>query len=220
MPQLLVTLIGEGPSDDALIPIIEWVLERPALGLLPDVDVISRFVGPDKSDSPSGLVGRITDCANEAPGHLFFIHHDADGPTHHEWAESIRQAVVDVRQQGTALPPAPPVVPVREMEAWLLIDETAIRRAARNPGGRAPLGLPHVRAIESCQDPKAILREALRAASGLPRRRWSEVDAIAPRIVADFITDFTPLQQLVAFQAFSKEVEDVIRDQHWPERFG
>jgi len=117
MAQLLVTLIGEGPSDDALIPVIEWVLERPALGLLPNVDIVTRFFSPDAADIPGGLMGRIIACASERPGHLFFVHHDADGPTHHAWAESIKQTVVNVRQQGIVLPPALPVVPVREMEA-------------------------------------------------------------------------------------------------------
>src|SRR5688500_8496983 len=113
MPQLLVTLIGEGPSDDALIPIIEWMLDSPALGLLPAVDIITRFVGPDRSVNSSGLTGRIITCASELPGHLLFVHHDADGPTHHAWAESIRQTVLDVKQRGIELPPTLPVVPVR-----------------------------------------------------------------------------------------------------------
>jgi hypothetical protein len=34
------------------------------------------------------------------------------------------------------------VVPVRMMEAWLLIDEMAIRRVAGNPNGRIPIELP------------------------------------------------------------------------------
>jgi hypothetical protein len=220
MAQLLVTLIGEGPSDDALIPVIEWVLERPALGLLPNVDIVTRFFSPDAADIPGGLMGRIIACASELPGHLFFVHHDADGPTHHAWAESIKQTVVNVRQQGIVLPPALPVVPVREMEAWLLIGETAIRRAARNPGGRASLGLPQVHAIESCQDPKTTLRKALHAASELTHRRRSVLDPIAPRTVADLISDFTPLRQLPAFQAFEEDVRRVIQDQGWPERLG
>jgi hypothetical protein len=34
------------------------------------------------------------------------------------------------------------VVPVRMTKAWLTVDEAAIRKAARNPLGTAPLELP------------------------------------------------------------------------------
>ena len=220
MPQLLVTLIGEGQSDDALIPIIEWVLENPALGLLPDVDVISRFVGPDKSIESGGLIERISASATELPGHLLFVHHDADGPTHHAWAESIRQTSLDVQQRGIKLPPTLPVVPVRELEAWLLIDELAIREAAGAPRGTIPLGLPRLHEIEACPDPKAVLRQALRAASGLPHRRWSELEAISPRAVVELIDNFGALRQLPAFRAFEADVRRVIAEQGWPERLG
>jgi hypothetical protein len=46
------------------------------------------------------------------------------------------------------------------------------------------------------------------------------LDPIAPRTVADLISDFTPLRQLPAFQAFEEDVRRVIQDQGWPERLG
>jgi hypothetical protein len=218
MPQLLFTLIGEGPSDDALIPIVQWVLESPTLGLLPSVDIVSRFVSPEDAADVGGLVERMIVDVEDFPCSLLFVHHDADGPTHTIWADAIREASLQARHRYVSLPPCLPVVPVPEMEAWLLIDEMAIRRAARNPHGTARLNLPRTREIEACLDPKEVLREALRTASGLTRRRWAQVDIIRPRTVADRVHDFSLLRQLAAFQAFEADVRRVVVEQKWPER--
>jgi hypothetical protein len=220
MPELRFTLIGEGPTDDALMPIIVWLLEDPSLGLLPEVEINPRFVDRDQFPGAYGLDDRIVEVLRDLPSDLIFVHQDADGPTHVTRVREIRSAVLNAGQRTTGMPAAVPVVPVREMEAWLLLDESAIRRVVHSPGGTVPLGLPHVRAIEACQDPKVTLREALRIASGLPRRRWRQVDRIRPRAIADQIRDFSPLRQLPAFQAFEKDVRDVIQDQGWPERLG
>jgi hypothetical protein len=220
MSQLLFTLLGEGPSDDALIPIIEWVLERPTLGLLPDVEIIHRFVGPDEVTDERGLRERIMVCAADFPSDLLVVHHDADGPTHDLWSQAIRHMVADARRHGTDLPPIVPIVPVRELEAWLLIDEAAIREAVGVPHGLASLTLPHLHEVEACSDPKAVLRQALRDASELPRRRWTRLDAIRPRTIVNCIKDLTLLRQLTAFQAFEDDVRQVIQDQGWPERLG
>jgi hypothetical protein len=220
MSELRFTLIGEGPTDDALMPIIVWLLEEPSLGLLPDVEITPRFVDRGQFPGGYGLDDRIVEALRDIPSDLIFVHHDADGPTHVAQVQEIKSAVLSAEHRTAGMPPAVPVVPVREMEAWLLIDESAVRQVARNPGGRAPLRLPHVRAIEACQDPKGTLRDTLRIASGLPRRRWHQIDRVRPRAVADAIGSFIILRQLPAFQAFEKDVRDVIQDQGWPERLG
>ena len=45
------------------------------------------------------------------------------------------------------------VIPVRMTEAWLLIDELALRRAAGNPNGRNPLDLPALKDLEALPEP-------------------------------------------------------------------
>jgi len=218
MADLRFTLIGEGPTDDALVPIIVWLLEHPSLALLPDADVASHFIDREQFTDLNDLGDVITATLYDFPSDLIFIHHDADSPTHVARSRDVRVAVSNAQQRTLGLPPMVPVVPVRETEAWLLIDETAIRQAARNPRGRGSLGLPPVHEIESCRDPKATLRQALRLASGLSRRRWNSIDGIRPRTVADLSGDFTPLRQLPAFQAFETDVRRVIAEQGWPER--
>ena len=220
MAQLLFTLVGEGSTDNALLPIIEWTLNSPDLGLLPDVEFVSRFVGPAETPGVFDVVERAVVSMVDFPCHLLFVHHDADGPTPTAWAEQIRSAVIEARQQAQDLPPTVPVVPVREMEAWLLVDEQAIRMAAGAARGRTQLDLPRGREIERCPDPKLVLRQALQKASGLPGRRLQELNTVRPFDVATLMRRFVVLQQLPAFQAFEADVRQVIQDQGWPDRLG
>ncbi len=107
--------------------------------------------------------------------------------------------------------PAVCVVPVRMMEAWLLMEESAIRRAAGNPAGRMPLGLPRINQIESTPDPKRVLFDALRTASGYTGRRLAKLNFPSLRYrVAELISDHSQLRKLSAFRALEAEVEKVI----------
>lgn len=100
-------------------------------------------------------------------------------------------------------------------EAWLLLDESAIRRAAGNPNGREALRLPPLRRLEDVPDAKAVLRDLLITASGLagPRRRKRLQRDLGVRVqrVAELISDFSPLRSLPAFEAFEAELAAALR---------
>jgi hypothetical protein len=96
-------------------------------------------------------------------------------------------------------------------EAWLLIDEAAIRSAAGNPRGTTILDLRRLRAIEDKADPKNVLYTALRQACELKGRRlarFSPQDAAG--FVAERISDFRPLQCLSAFREFQAELKQAL----------
>lgn len=106
-----------------------------------------------------------------------------------------------------------PVVPVRMTEAWLLIDEVAIRISADNPNGTEPLPLPAAAQLEHVQDPKRVLHDCLLAACELGRRRQKQFRRrIGERVqrVATMITDFGPLEQLPAFRAFRQDTQEAV----------
>jgi hypothetical protein len=93
------------------------------------------------------------------------------------------------------------------IEAWLLFDETAIRRAAGNPNGTMPLGLPRLAKTEQIPDPKAILFKAIREASGLSGRRLKKLKVSVCRTrLAELICDFSPLRQLPAFARLESDL--------------
>jgi hypothetical protein len=98
-----------------------------------------------------------------------------------------------------------PVVPIRMTEAWLLIDEMAVRRAANNPNGSGPCVIPQARSLERLVDPKETLFELLRNASGLPARRQRTFNVGRARArVSELIEDFSPLRRLSSFVAFEE----------------
>ncbi|HBL26047.1 MAG TPA: hypothetical protein DD490_04345 [Acidobacteria bacterium] len=181
--------------------IVAWVLSN--LSALDGRGFVVQVAGPG-----AGLRERLEKAVRHHPCDVLFVHRDAEKEPKERRLKEIRAAA------GTAgFPPFVPVVPVRMTEAWLLIDETAIRQAAGNPNGEAALPLPKVARLESVADPKGVLRTCLIEASEKTGRRLQQFERDLPeRIqrVAELISDFSPLRQLPAFQDFEQEARRVV----------
>lgn len=212
---LKYTLVSDGPSDRALLPIIDWVLQSiPAVAQ-------RGFAGQHAASAvlrgASGLSGRIDRALHYYPCDLLFVHRDteaSDDRVRQQRCEEIERAM---RDRDT---PYVCVVPIRMTEAWLLIDADAIRRAAGNSHSQAPLALPPLRRLEQESDPKALLHELLIAASEKQGRRLGQFkqDLSSRRArVADFITDFSPLRHLSAFLAFEAQTLQALKNLQEPE---
>ena len=214
MIELRFTFVGEGPSDAALVPILQWLLRQ-------KLPAVTPRGGPPNFRQlrrpPRNLVERIGMAITLAPCDLLFVHRDADSAGFVARTRAIRGALEAASTTNSAFPSAVPVVPVRMLEAWLLFREFefALRCAADHAGGRNPLTLPPVPRIERLRDPKQTLRELLRQASGLSGRHLDRVH-VDPVDVVSWISDFSPLRQLPAFQALEADVERVIQEQGWP----
>jgi hypothetical protein len=202
MNPLYFTLNGDGPSDAMLIPVVRWVL-RDRLG--PDVAINDRFV---YHSSP--LVRRVEVAIRESGGcDLIVIHRDAErADGHTARVAEITEAVRKLSDSIAEFPPHVCVVPVRMSEAWLLFNESAIRRAAAKPNGRADLNLPR-RDYDRLSDPKTLLGTALDRASELSGRKLANFQRDRrPEWVARRIEDFSPLRQLAAFRVFEAEINE------------
>lgn len=212
MTDLRFTLLPDGPSDRALLPILSWLLKE----LTTD-----RAIQPEWADlrrlreSPSTLSERMLKAVELYPCDLLFVHRDAESQDVQSRLDEIENAI-DNAQIDPADIPVVSVVPVRMQEAWLLFNESAIRTAAGNPNGSEVLRLPQVRRVESLPDPKSVLYELLRQASGLRGRRLSKfaVSRHAPT-VSSFIDDFAPLRELAAFVSLEQELRRVISANGW-----
>jgi len=151
------------------------------------------------------------DGKNQDDADLLFIHRDAENQPFESRKREITAALA-----GQTNPPAVCVIPVRMQEAWFLIDERAIRKAASNPNGRMPLRLPAIGTVESLPDPKERLFSLIREASGLSgthlKKRKPEKHA---HLVSQFIDDFQALQTLSAFRALEVELTTVIQIKGW-----
>jgi len=100
---------------------------------------------------------------------LIFIHRDPNSPDDSQRREELRKAV---KQAHLQLPHVF-VVPIQEMEAWLLLDEQIIRSVAENPKERVQLNLPKPSRVETVSSPKERLQEILITATQNRGRKLS-----------------------------------------------
>ncbi|MEU8605869.1 hypothetical protein [Streptomyces parvulus] len=101
---------------------------------------------------------------------LAIIHRDADRDGTGARRGEIERAISQVCPEMDFVC----LIPVTMTEAWLLLDEDAIRQVAENPRGRMPLSLPRAAHVENIADPKQRLKEVLALASDLSGRRLKD----------------------------------------------
>jgi hypothetical protein len=163
---------------------------------------------------PRTLPERIRRAAEIYPCDVLFVHRDAEAVSLSdrkcEVVAAVREAFPDQP------PPAVCVVPVRMMEAWLLFDEIAVRRAAGRPSFQHPLAMPDRGRMEALADPKETLHRLLVEASGTSgrKRRRFPVEERVHRL-ADLIEDYSPLRALPAFRELEQDLRTVLREHGW-----
>lgn len=210
MKELRYTLVSDGSSDASLQPILNWLLiengvARPLRSTWADLGRLQLPINPSLSD-------KLRISLEYYPCELLFVHRDAE-------SQSREMRVAEIEAAVSALTDSPPIVcviPVRMVEAWLLIDENAIKSAAGNSRYRGNLTLPDISRLERLPDPKDILHELLKQACDLNRRRLRRypVHQYARR-VSDFIHDFSVLRHLDAFNALEEEIRTAIESHRW-----
>ena len=103
-------------------------------------------------------------------------------------------------------------MPVRMTEAWLLVDEQAIRSAASNPNGKNDLSMPGLDRLENIPNPKNMLFEKLKLASELPTGRLRKFRPETRRHrVAELISDYSQLRNLSAFVKFEGDLIECVK---------
>lgn len=196
------TLLSDGSSDRALVPIIAWTLRQH----LPEVVFSTEVADLGRSRRPpdrGDVVGRIERALDLSPCDVLFVHRDAERP---DALDERIEEIEEASRLSSLTTPIIPVVPVRMTESWLLFDEEAIRAAAGNPRGTATVVLPTAAQQERVHA-KGDLADHLRRASGLTGRRakrFSTADSV--QRLAFLIEDFSPLRRLNSFQAFEEQV--------------
>jgi hypothetical protein len=212
MEELRYTLLSDGPSDKALMPILNWLLCQhvPQLPIQSRWADLRRLLRP-----PRELHKRIQESIHLYPCDLLFVHRDAETTPLEVRLSEIREAVLNASVENETSTVVC-VVPVRMTEAWLLFDIGAIRLAAGNPNGAVELNLPALSNIEALPDPKRILHDMLREATELSSRRKKRFEANSAVLrIPDFIEDFSPLRRLSAFIAMEEKVKETIESRCW-----
>jgi hypothetical protein len=195
-------LICEGPSDEALIPHLRALLVKcgaeEATGITIDFD---RF--PTKMRTIEAKVK--TAFKLEQNINLLFIHRDADSPDAEPRYAEISRGIENARYAGKWIG----IVPVQETEAWLLLNEIAIRRVAGRPKGRIELNLPNPHRVEQVAKPKERLLEAILLASETAGRRRKQLTTKLPALRSKLLTELEVGGQLDLIQSWVRLKTDI-----------
>lgn len=205
MPRTIdCSLLADGPSDKTLLPILHWLMREYSNNAVVNCEWADLGRLREKA---SALWFRIIQAVKLFPCDVLFVHRDAEGDEPERRYEEINAAATLARQNGFDLPHVC-VIPVRMQEAWLLLDEIAIRRAAGNPNGCMPIDLPQMSRIETLPDPKETLYALLKEASGLHGGRLKKFhpQRHAAR-VTEYMKSFICLRSLASFQRLGNDVK-------------
>ncbi len=209
MDVIRYSLLADGRSDERLFAILDWLFHQ----LLPEVVTESIWIGTPHRRRVT-LAGRIANALDSYPSDVLFVHRDAENATRQDRLDEIANAHASA--PNTSDQAIIPVIPIRMTEAWLLIDMTAIRKAAGNPNGGTELNLPRLRELENLRDPYSVLSDLINNASELRGRRLKRFNSDhACLLVANYITDFSPLRELSAFQALENDLKVLIERKGW-----
>lgn len=186
--------VGEGPSDDHLIPVLEELLMR----LRPAADVVLEAHQWVEKPADRSVAAKVWALRGE-PYDLIFLHRDADSVGWEARAQEIRAAAESASDERLV-----PVIPIHMTEAWALADLWSQNDFREWCSGE---GLTFT-SFERKADPKEILRQYLsREGRGL----------IAPKEFADAsagvlrnIAIDGPLKELDGWKRLIKEVREAM----------
>ncbi|WP_079086561.1 DUF4276 family protein [Streptomyces silvensis] len=199
-----VLFIGEGSSDNGLVRHVESIAARKGVDAsitVPDFGLLPLPTGHcvrDKLQAARKLHGTYD---------LVVVQRDADRGPVQDRRDEIAQAV---SAEWPGLHHVA-VVPVRMLEAWLLLDEACLRQVAENPRGRVSLDLPRGAAVERVADPKQLLKDSLARASEYKGRRLSQFQKRFSQHrlrMLELLDPAGPVACLPSWQNFIKDLDE------------
>lgn len=194
--EISFALLREGTTDEGLTALLRELLIESGF------DRVSGLPRAYRGTSAQKL--RALE-AEESDVHVAFVHRDADSRDPDPRRSEIVAA--STHFSGDTVP----VIPIQATEAWLLVDEAAIRAAAGRPSSRVDIGLPALRHVENLSDPKTCLRNALLLASETTgRRRREQVKRFSTnrRLLLERLDPNGPVSSLASWQALRSDVAD------------
>lgn len=205
MREIRFALLSEGTSERPLVDHLVTLCVREGVAASGEWPDLRRFAAGKDVISQLRCLLDLDDRFD-----LIFIHRDAD-----DRSDAHARALVDAGSVALAgRIRAVPVIPIQEIEAWLLLDEQAIRRTARNSTGREPLDLPKPSRIEDRANPKELLLDALVKAARPGRYRSAVRDDFA-RLRRELLENLDidgPINQLSSWQNLLRDLRAALTE--------
>ncbi|MFH9353762.1 DUF4276 family protein [Kitasatospora sp. NPDC017646] len=198
---------GEGTSDNGLVPHVESIASMSGT----QVSVTSPDFGRLGFTGAHSVIEKLRTVRKFGDDYdLLVVHRDAD----RDHPQKRRNEIADAVAREWPGHPHIAVVPVRMLEAWLLLDEAGIRQVAENPNGKTKLALPKAHSVEKVADPKKLLKDTLATASGYSGRRLETFQKRFPQHrhkLLERLDPHGPVSQLPSWQAFTEDLTAAIR---------
>lgn len=207
-------IFPEGPTD---VRFLGPVLRRLVASLCAAVQVDIPEDVLDLSPRPGAVGRRETRILESVRGNantlvLVFVHADGAGDWERALVEQCLPGVEGIRATHPARIRGVPVVPVRETEAWALVDGDAIRSVFGSRLADPELGLPERPALaEAVTDPKRRLAEVLERARPRSVRRQRDRHEGYLGLLGDEIA-LDRLRCLEAFQRLEADTRAALLD--------
>ena len=174
MRYLGLALFAEGPTDYYFLrPLLQRLCEDICAREARASVEVSEVLGLDDPDNERrSRAERIALSAEMAKGawNILFIHTDGANDIRRARAQLIQPGIDLVRREMGEEVASVGVVPVRETEAWVIVDGDALRCAFGTELSDIELGLPVIRDVEAVVDPKSVLQRAFNATNPSNRR--------------------------------------------------
>ncbi|MBN1199575.1 MAG: DUF4276 family protein [Bacteroidales bacterium] len=202
-------LISDGTSDSALLPIIDDALMKYSKYKSPQ----GKRADLSRYNRPTRFLHEKIDCAVDLYNpDLIFIHRDAEREPLQKRVQEIERALDKCNSVGWKDRNHVKLIPVRMTEAWLLLDQSAIKSAAGNPGSKSKLELPRKGVLEDLSNPKKLLQDLIKEASNLSGRRLKKLDVgHCIQLIPHFMEDFSPLFELPSYNFFIHQINDNLK---------
>lgn len=203
MSDFTALFICEGTSDAPLAEIVESMFREHAVSVRitsPDFSLLERRVA---KDLPSRMRAGLKLMASDVD--IIICHRDADNQGHGARKGEMVSALSKIGGRSMLVP----VIPVRMTEAWLLLDEPAIRTIAGSPGGTSDLALPKKGEVEGIADPKAVLKASILRAAQVTGRRRARLDerfSSHRRQLLERLDCFGPVAELPSWKRMLAEI--------------
>lgn len=206
--ELNVTLIGDGSSDKALSNVIKWLIDD-LYPQLPSKITFADFRTHKNPPAKYDVAKQIEESQKYYPFDLVVYHRDAES-SDLSFIERRKQEVIANIPEGFQ-DKVVCAVPVKMMEAWLLIDKEAIKRAAGNRNFKGTLDIPTPNRLENITQPKDKLHELLTSASNLTGRKLNNFNVHQKvHLLAEYIEDFSALRELTSFRVFEEDLKAAV----------
>lgn len=214
MKQLTIGLHAEGATDYRFLPAI---IRRTAVSLLTqhgatDVAVLDPFL----LDTVRGKTyeEKVQEAFRQSTGmHLLILHLDADHRTVQRARSEQFEPAVNAIDASQNSPDAVPLIPVRNIEAWILADsQTFCEKIGTHLTGDE-LGLPHLpHLVEAIADPKEHFVSAVQRARARRRAHVNPADYYEQLGLG---VQLSRLRQVPAYQIFEAELLSSLRRLHF-----